>query len=31
VDGMGTEDEVFGQLLSALRASFPSAVPDSAP
>ena len=31
VDGMGTEDEVFDQLLAALRESFPSAVPDSAP
>ena len=31
VDGMGTEDEVFGHLLASLRESFPSAVPDSAP
>jgi adenylate kinase len=31
VDGMGNEDEVFDQLLAALRAAFPSAVPDSAP
>jgi adenylate kinase len=28
VDGMGSEDEVFDQLLAALRESFPSAVPD---
>ena len=28
VDGMGNEDEVFGRLLAALRASFPSAMPD---
>jgi len=29
VDGMGTEDEVFGQLLAALRALLPSAEPGS--
>ncbi|WLQ04731.1 adenylate kinase [Arthrobacter oryzae] len=28
VDGMGSEDEVFDQLLAALRESFPSTVPD---
>lgn len=29
VDGMGSEDEVFGRLLTALRASFPAAIPDA--
>lgn len=29
VDGMGSEDEVFGRLLAALRASFPAAIPDA--
>ena len=29
VDGMGSEDEIFGRLLAGLRASFPAAVPDA--
>jgi adenylate kinase len=29
VDGMGSEDEIFGRLLAALRASFPAAIPDA--
>ena len=31
VDGTGTEDEVFSQLLAALRTSFPAAVADAGP
>lgn len=29
VDGAGSEDEIFGRLLAALRASFPTALPDA--
>jgi adenylate kinase len=29
VDGTGSEDEIFGRLLAALRASFPTAIPDA--
>lgn len=29
VDGTGSEDEIFGRLLAALRASFPDAIPDA--
>lgn len=29
VDGMGSEDEIFGRLLAALRESFPEAIPDA--
>ena len=29
VDGMGSEDQIFGRLLAALRASFPAAIPDA--
>ena len=29
VDGMGSEDEIFGRLLAGLRASFPAAIPDA--
>ncbi|MCU1520308.1 MAG: adenylate kinase [Arthrobacter sp.] len=28
-DGMGSEDEIFGRLLAALRVSFPAAIPDA--
>ena len=31
VDGMGSEDEIFGRLLAALRASFPAAIPGDTP
>ncbi|CAH0150858.1 Adenylate kinase [Arthrobacter sp. Bi26] len=29
VNGMGSEDQIFGRLLAALRASFPAAIPDA--
>ena len=31
VDGTGSEDEIFGRLLAALRASFPAAMSDATP
>lgn len=30
VDGLGSEDDIFGRLLAALRESFPEAMPDAA-
>ncbi|BCW66564.1 adenylate kinase [Arthrobacter sp. NicSoilB4] len=29
VDGLGSEDDIFGRLLAALRESFPEAMPDA--
>ncbi len=29
VDGTGSEDEIFGRLLAALRATFPASIPDA--